>query len=156
MSEGRTNNSREAWRAFLKGNVQLIERLDQELQQRSNLSLTDFEILSMLDAAPDDRLRMSELASQVLVSRSRLTYRVDRLVEVELVVREECEDDRRGMWAIITDKGRAALEGARVGHEAAVETWFFDLMSDEEIDVVHQVMQRVSDKLGRHRNRHPG
>ena len=95
MSEGRTNNSREAWRAFLKGNVQLIERLDQELQQRSNLSLTDFEILSMLDAAPDDRLRMSELASQVLVSRSRLTYRVDRLVEVELVVREECEDERR-------------------------------------------------------------
>jgi DNA-binding MarR family transcriptional regulator len=145
-----------AWRPFLTGTLQLIERLDQELQQRSNLSLTDFEILSMLDTATDDRLRMSELANQVLVSRSRLTYRVDRLVEVDFVVREECEDDRRGMWAIITEAGRAALEEARVDHEAAIDTWFFDLMSGEEMAVVQQVMQRVGDKLSRNRHRNHG
>ena len=58
-----------------------MERLDQKLQQRSHLSLTDYEILSVLSTAPERRLRMSDLARQVLVSRSRLTYRVDRLVE---------------------------------------------------------------------------
>jgi DNA-binding MarR family transcriptional regulator len=130
-----------------------MERLDQELQQRTSLSLTDFDILSMLIVAPESRLRMSELADRVLVSRSRLTYRVDRLVEVDFVVREECEDDRRGMWAIITDRGRTALEEARVGHEAAIATWFFDLMTDEEMAVVHEVMSRVSGKLSRNRHR---
>ena len=58
---------------------------------------------------------MSELAEQVFVSRSRLTYRVDRLTEVGFVVREECQDDRRGLWAILTETGRQAVDGRRRG-----------------------------------------
>lgn len=137
-----------AWRTYLSANVRLIERLDQELQQRSNINITDYEILSVLSEAPDRRLRMSELAREVLVSRSRLTYRVDRLAEVDFVVREECEDDRRGLWAILTDVGHDALERARAGHHSDIRSCFFDLMSDDEVDALSGVMSRVDDKLG--------
>lgn len=144
-----TGQEQEAWRTFLSANVQLMERLDQELQQRSSINLTDFEILSVLSATPGHRLRMSDLAREVLVSRSRLTYRVDRLAEVEFVMREECEDDRRGLWAILTDKGTAALNEARGPHNTDVRSWFFDLMSEEELMVVHSVMARIDDKVGK-------
>ncbi len=137
----------ELWRIFLSANVQLMDRLDHELQQRSNLNLTDFEILSVLSEAQDRRLRMSDLARQVLVSRSRLTYRVDRLAEVDFVSREECEDDRRGLWAILTPVGEGALESAKDGHYRDIENWFFDLMDDDEIQVMARIMSRVDDRL---------
>ena len=132
-----------------------MERLDQELQQRSHLNLTDYEILSVLSESPDRRLRMSDLARQVLVSRSRLTYRVDRLAEVNFVTREECEDDRRGLWAILTDDGAAALAGAKAGHDRDIRNWFFDLMNEEELSTLTNVMSRIEAKLSNNRSR-PG
>lgn len=130
-----------------------MERLDHELQQRSNLNLTDFEILSVLSEAPERRLRMSDLARQVLVSRSRLTYRVDRLAEVSFVNREECEDDRRGLWAILTQTGHEALESAKAGHYMDIDTWFFDLIDLDEMPVFERVMSRIDDKLSNNRQR---
>lgn len=142
-----TTRHKATWRTFLSANVQLMERLDQKLQQRSQLSLTDYEILSVLSDSPDRRLRMSDLARQVLVSRSRLTYRVDRLAGVDFVAREECEDDRRGLWAILTDVGEEALSRARPGHETDIRTWFFDLMDEEDRATIERTMARVDEKL---------
>lgn len=144
-----TGREQEAWRTFLSANVQLMERLDQELQQRSNINLTDYEILSVLSATSGRRLRMSDLAREVLVSRSRLTYRVDRLAEVNFVTREECEDDRRGLWAILTEQGAQALEDASPPHNNDVRNWFFDLMSEEELVTMHSVMARIDDKVSK-------
>jgi DNA-binding MarR family transcriptional regulator len=147
MRERLSEAERQIWRAFLSANVQLMERLDHELQQRSQLSLTDFEILSELADAPDQRLRMSELAERVLVSRSRLTYRVDRLVNVDYLTREECEDDRRGLFAILTPTGAAALDTAARGHAVDIRTWFFDAVEDDELEVLGRIMTRMDDKL---------
>ena len=147
MDEGLTDLEERTWRAFMSANVQLLERLDHELQQRAHVSLTDYEILSELADAPGRRMRMSELAQRVLVSRSRLTYRVDRLAEVDYVSREECEDDRRGLYAILTDEGAAVLTAATEGHVTDVRTWFFDLIDTEELGVMHRVMARMDAKL---------
>lgn len=154
MHEDQDDERRDrAWRVFLSANVQLMERLDQELQQRSHLNLTDYEILSVLSGAPERRLRMSDLARQVLVSRSRLTYRVDRLAEVNFVTREECEDDRRGLWAILTEAGADALAGAKAEHDRDINNWFFDLMSEEELTTLSSVMSRIEAKLTNNRHR---
>ncbi len=142
-----TEAEQATWRVVLSANTQLLERLDHELQQRSQLSLTDYEILSELHAAPRTRLRMSELAERVLVSRSRLTYRVDRLVGVGYLAREECADDRRGLFAILTPAGADALESATPGHVADIRGWFIDLVDEEELDVIHRVFNRMDQKL---------
>ena len=124
-----------------------MERLDHELQQRSQLSLTDYEILAALLDAPDQRLRMSELADRVIVSRSRLTYRVDRLVANDYVARVECEDDRRGLFAHLTPAGASALAAAAPGHDSDIQTWFLDLLDDREIVMIESIMNRVDEKL---------
>lgn len=147
MDEGLSDIEQKTWRAFLSANVQLLEKLDHELQQRSHLSLTDFEILSVLAESDEQRLRMSELAERVLVSRSRLTYRVDRLAEVDYVTREECEDDRRGLFAILTPTGAEALKAAAPGYHADVRTWFFEVIDLDELAVVERVMSRMDEKL---------
>lgn len=135
-----------AWQLFLTVSMQLSDRLDHELQQQHELALIDYEIFSRLAEASDDRLRMSELATRAMVSRSRLTYRVDRLVDVGLVRREECEDDRRGMWAIMTEAGREIYERAKPDHESSIDAWFFDHLTPEELASLTTVLARVAAK----------
>ncbi|MDH3294812.1 MAG: MarR family transcriptional regulator [Acidimicrobiia bacterium] len=137
----------EVWRALLAVATRGLERIDQQLQKRSSMTLTDYEIMSALSRAEDDRLRMSELAEQVYVSRSRLTYRVDRLAEVGFVVREECQDDRRGLWAILTSAGRETVKSATDGHHRDLHQLFFDHLTEDEIPILASVLATIVEKL---------
>lgn len=145
--EGWDSERRRLWDEFSSTWTRLADRLDDQLQQHHDLALIDYQILSALVTAPDRRLRMSELAAHVLVSRSRLTYRIDRLVGVGFVAREECEDDRRGMWAIIDEPGEAAYRHAQLAHEAAIDSLFFDQISDDERTTLSEMLGRVAQKL---------
>ncbi len=111
------------------------------------MTLTDYEILLALANADNTRLRMSELADEVFVSRSRLTYRVDRLAEVGFVTREECEDDRRGLWAILTDKGFESLAAATPQHHGEIRRLLFEAMDEGDIDVFESVLNTVHHRL---------
>jgi len=136
-----------AWRAFLSVASRAIEQIDQAMQKQANMTLTDYEILLALSEADELRLRMSELAARVFVSRSRLTCRVDRLTEVGFVTREECEDDRRGLWAIVTDKGRTALAEATPGHHADIRRLLFRVLDDGDLGAFEAVLRSISEQL---------
>src|SRR5262245_20848548 len=102
-----------AWRGFLRVHSALVRELDRELESQHGLPLTQFEVLVHLNNAPDHRLRMSELASTVLLSQSGVTRLVDRLERDGLVVREPCPNDRRGLRGSITDGGMLRLAATR-------------------------------------------
>ena len=58
----------------------------------------------MLANAPDERMRMAELAESVLLSPSGITRLVDRLVSDGLVAKSRCAADRRGWYAVLTPR----------------------------------------------------
>ena len=68
-----------AWLAFLEVSHRLDRVIEQQLRQDAGLSHAQYEILSRLASAPAGRLRMSELADVIIVSRSGLTYQVTQL-----------------------------------------------------------------------------
>ncbi len=136
-----------AWRAYLDANRLLWERLDRDLDERSGLSVSDYEIFVRLSEAPDRTLRMSQLAEQVVHSRSRLTHAVGRLERAGLLVREDCPDDRRGVLCRLTDAGFAALEAAAPVHVTGVREHLFDQMDAEDVAVLGAVMDRVRTRL---------
>jgi DNA-binding MarR family transcriptional regulator len=112
-----------AWRTMLRFSVLMLDRLDSELRTAHGIGLADYEILVQLSEAPGRALRMSELANLALVSRSRLTHRVDRLASAGLVTREPCPTDRRGMFAVLSDDGMRLLEEAAPTHVAGVRRY---------------------------------
>ena len=118
-----------AWRGFLQVHSDLTHQLDAELQAEHDLPLTSYEVLLFLNDAPEGRLRMSELADRVLLSRSGLTRLVDRLEKRKLVGREACPDDARGFFAVITDAGRDTFAASRRTHLAGVRRLFLDRLS---------------------------
>jgi DNA-binding MarR family transcriptional regulator len=138
-----TPDEQQSWRAFLRGSRLLLDRLDADLVEASGLTLADYEILARLSEAPRGGLRMSELADLALVSRSRLTYRVDRLVAEGLVDRRPCPSDRRGSLAVLTAAGRRRLERAVPIHVDGVLTYLIEGCSGRDLAAIGRVFGAV-------------
>jgi len=122
-----------AWRGLLRVHSALVKAFDAELLAEYDLPLTSYEVLINLQAAPDHRRRMAELADGVLLSRSGMTRLVDRLEQHQLLERDLCTDDGRGCFAVLTDKGAELLAGARPTHLDGVRQRFLDHFDDAEL-----------------------
>ncbi|NBR94300.1 MAG: MarR family transcriptional regulator [Actinobacteria bacterium] len=100
-----TKDELEAWRSYISTTRALTTALDIDLGE-FGISLADFELLDGLANAPESRMRMSELAEIALVSRSRLSHRMKVLEEQGWVARARCSEDKRGLFAVLTPKGK--------------------------------------------------
>lgn len=135
------------WRSFLTVNSLLQERLDRDLRRRNGLTLVEYAILVHLSEAEGGRMRMRTLAETVLVSKSRLSHQVARLEQDGYVRREDCVEDRRGFWAVLTDKGAAVLRAAAPGHVAQVRTYLFDRLTEEQTAQLREIMAVLENGL---------
>ena len=131
------------WAAFLRAHARVVRELERELQAEQRMALTDYDVLVQLAAAEDRRLRMSELADRLLLSRSGVTRLVDRLVAQGLVEREICDTDRRGQWAALTDAGLDRLRAAAPTHLRGVGEHFLDRMSPDELASMQAILARL-------------
>jgi DNA-binding MarR family transcriptional regulator len=136
-----------SWRAFLVGTTLLMDRLDRDLREQHRLSLPEYEILVRLAEADGHRMRMAMLADSVSHSRSRVTHTVSRMETAGLVVRDACVSDGRGVEAVLTDQGRAALESAAPTHVAGVRQFLVDLVDEDDFEAVGRVFDAVTDRL---------
>jgi DNA-binding MarR family transcriptional regulator len=132
-----------AWRGLLRVHASLSKALDNQLDREHGLPLTSYEVLKYLADAEGEKMRMCDLASSVILSRSGLTRLVDRLERDGLLVRESCASDARGQFAKLTPAGHEKLAAARVTHLAGVRSLFLEHLTPEELDVLGAVWDRV-------------
>ena len=128
-----------AWRNFIEATSLLMDALDRQLQRDAGIPHGYFEILVRLSEADQRTMRMSELADATRSSRSRLSHAVARLEERGWIEREDCETDRRGQLARLTDVGFAALESAAPSHVEAVREHVIDRLTPEQIDQLAEI-----------------
>ncbi len=113
-----------AWRGLLEVHARTTQELDAQMHAEHGLSLSAYEVLMFLDDAPEHRLRMSEIAERVLLSRSGCTRLVDRLAEQGYVTRCAASTDGRGLNAQLTDAGLAKVAAARATHRDGIREFF--------------------------------
>ena len=123
-----------AWRAFLLTYSKVVPTLDAELSRAEGMNLSQFEVLLWLARGPKVGLRMSELASRVVLSPSGVTRAVDQLERKGLVERCVFEGDRRGQLATLTTAGRAALRKASAVHMRGVRKHFLEHLDRKELE----------------------
>ncbi|HEY6608719.1 MAG TPA: MarR family transcriptional regulator [Candidatus Limnocylindria bacterium] len=133
-----------AWRSFLRAHARVVRSLESELVDEQGMALTDYDVLVQLAAAPERRLRMSELADGLLLSRSGATRLVDRLVGEGLVERVVCETDRRGQWASLTDTGHQRLRRATPTHLRGVAQHFLDHLGPEDLAGLERMLEPIA------------
>jgi DNA-binding MarR family transcriptional regulator len=133
-----------AWRGLLRVHAGMTKALDAELVREHGLPLSSYEVLLFLADSPQGRMRMSELADGVLLSRSGLTRLVDRMERGGLLRRRRCEDDQRGWFAEITDDGRALFQRARKTHLDGVRERFLSHLSRDEQRTLASLWEKIS------------
>jgi DNA-binding MarR family transcriptional regulator len=145
------DDQQRVWQSYLHLNQHLYAALEERLMRDGGVSGTDYKVLVPLSEAPDGLLRARELATEIGWDRSRLSHHLSRMEKRGLVVREECEEDGRGLMVRLTAGGRRVIEGAAPEHAEHVHRLFFDLMSKEELETLGAVFDRLLGNLTRPR-----
>jgi len=120
--------------------------MESDLAQH-DLSMSDYEILVLLSEATNRELRMSELAQSALISKSRLSHRIKAMEKAGLVSRRVCLEDKRGSYAVMTDKGWKAITKAAPDHVESIRGRFLDHLTTKDQEEIARIFERVSEKL---------
>ncbi|WP_280701152.1 MarR family transcriptional regulator [Kitasatospora sp. GP82] len=134
------------WRAHLEVSRLLDYQLGRELQPH-NLASNDYEILVVLSESPDRRMRMTDLATATLQSKSRLSHQITRMENAGLVLRQDCPGDRRGLYAHLTEQGWETMQKVAPDHVRSVRHHFIDRFTPEQIDAMYAALAPVAEHL---------
>jgi DNA-binding MarR family transcriptional regulator len=132
----------DAWDALLQAHATLMRRLESDLERETGLALADFDVLAQL-ARAGGQLRMTDLATRALISRSGMTRRVSRLVKEGLVRRADADADGRGVVVTLTGAGVARLKETAPTHARGISNLFVAKLDDEELAMLERALAKV-------------
>ncbi|MFI1017415.1 MarR family winged helix-turn-helix transcriptional regulator [Streptomyces sp. NPDC020965] len=141
------DDEQRVWRAYLHATRLFDDHLDRQLQRDAGMPHIYYGLLVQLAQAPRRRMRMTQLAIDAKITRSRLSHAVSRLEKHGWVRREDCPSDKRGQNAILTEEGYEVLRRTAPGHVEAVRQAMFDRLSTEQVAQLGEIMQIVAEGL---------
>jgi DNA-binding MarR family transcriptional regulator len=146
MAKNRPETARSAWPLLITAHARLIERMEEDLAAAGLPELAWYDVLWALERA-DGRLRLHELAREVVLSRSNLTRLVDRMEDAGLVRREPAEEDRRGYFAVITPRGLGMRRKMWPIYSRAIEAHFDRHLTQSEQQTLGAAFRRLLDAM---------
>lgn len=133
----------EAWELILRTHAALVPELDRQVEEASGLPLSWYDVLLELNRAPGRRLRMTDLAERVVLSRTRVSRIVGSMADAGLVQQHPDPNDGRGTLATLTPEGRAALRKAAPTYLAGIETLFSSRITAAESRTIVTALRKV-------------
>ena len=132
-----------AWRAVLNVHASVVGRVEAALADAGLPPLAWYDVLWAVRRAPEQRVRMAELADSVTLSRGGLTKLVDRLEAAGLLRRQPVEDDGRGLYAVLTDAGEELLRRMWPVYSSVLREAFVGSISPDEAALIAAGLERA-------------
>jgi DNA-binding MarR family transcriptional regulator len=136
------------WALFLRTHAVVIERIEARLRDAKLPELAWYDVLWALESSGGGRLRMHELAERMVISRSNLTRLADRLESAGLLARDRDPADRRGAFAVLTDKGQDMRQKMWPVYRRAIEEYFTGHLARREEQMLERSFARILDEVG--------
>jgi DNA-binding MarR family transcriptional regulator len=133
----------DAWGALARTHAAVTQRLQEALAQGDFPPLPWYEVLEAVSEAPDQRMRMGDLAEVLVITRGGLTKLVDRLIKAGLLERTFCETDRRVSYATLLPAGAALLAEMRPVVTAELAAAFSANLTDRQAEELRGTLERV-------------
>jgi DNA-binding MarR family transcriptional regulator len=133
----------EAWGALTRTHAAIVGRLQEALAASDFPPLPWYEVLATVADAPEQRMKMGDLAEAMVITRGGLTKLVDRLIKAGLMERTFCETDRRVSYATMLPAGSDLLEEMRPIVVAELKTAFAANLSDSQADALRGMLEQV-------------
>jgi DNA-binding MarR family transcriptional regulator len=133
----------DAWMAYVAA-THLLERRVEEQLKASGLTHAQYKSLAKLSASAGQRLRMTEFARRVVVSKSGLTYQIGQLEKRGLVERTTHPSDDRSVLAVFTEEGIRCLERTAPGHVDVVRIFLIDRLTPDELQTMTRIMTKAA------------
>jgi DNA-binding MarR family transcriptional regulator len=137
-----------AWRSFITTTGDLLRAIENELEP-FDLDMGDYQLLAMLSEAPEQRLRMCDLADALRLTRGGLTRRMEGVVKKKLVSRVQSSEDGRVAFAQMTAKGVATLNAVAPEHVETVRRLMIDLLTPAEVKAVGTAFSKIRKNLAK-------
>lgn len=136
----------DAWGALTRTHAAVAQRLQDALAQAEFPPLAWYEVLEVVAEAPEERMKMGDLAEALVITRGGLTKLVDRLVKAGLLERTFCQTDRRVSYATLCAAGRELLAEMRPVLTAELEAAFSAKLSARQAEQLRDTLEllRVS------------
>lgn len=141
--EALTDEEWRAWRAFLAARANITQNVEADLADATDLSHGELDVLHHL-VENNGTMRMSRLADLVHASRSGLTRRIDRMAKQGWLERRSAPEDKRGAYAVLTDKGEAAYIKTFPLHVSSLRTHVFADVSEDELPALTAVLEKLA------------
>lgn len=122
----------------------LRDQLGRELEEERGIPLSWYEVMLLLNNTPDGRMRITDLAHALVLSKSGLSQLVSRMQAEGLLCREAYTADRRGVFATLTDRGRRVFRRAAVIHLRGIEEHFASHLSLEDARMLQVILAKVA------------
>lgn len=132
-----------AWKAVLNAHASVVARVEEALAEADLPPLTWYDVLWAVRRAPGRRVRMSELADSLTLSRGGLTKLADRLEDAGLLRREPAEDDGRGFYAVLTEGGEEMLRRMWPVYARVLRETFVGAITADEAAVIADGLDRA-------------
>ena len=135
----------DAWGALTRTHAAIVQRLQEMLASADFPPLPWYEVLAAVSEAPDQRMKMGDLAEALVITRGGLTKLVDRLVKAGLLERTFCETDRRVSYATLCPAGTDLLEEMRPVVIAELDVAFAAKLTAAEANTLREALDRIRD-----------
>jgi DNA-binding MarR family transcriptional regulator len=129
---------------FIEAYSSVMEHLERELAEATDLSTPEFGVLLRLARTPGHHLRMTDLAAGAGLSTSGMTRLVDRLETAGYVERAACTSDRRGLEAVLTTKGRKLVDRVVPAHIESIQRHLVEPL-DGDTTALERAMRALRD-----------
>jgi DNA-binding MarR family transcriptional regulator len=138
----------QAWRNVARFLSVASRLLDEDLQRRANISLTEYAVLAHLSEAKTGHLRVSKLADLADLSESRMTRLVEDLAKRGIVTKTRNQEDARGIDVEITEAGLNRVRDAYPIHLASVRQRIMNKVDPRALSRFGDVMEEIVRAMG--------
>ncbi|MGH7801643.1 MAG: MarR family winged helix-turn-helix transcriptional regulator [Thermodesulfobacteriota bacterium] len=143
MRKKLTNIETEAWVGLVKSQQLLLDKVEAELKRHGLPPLSWYDVLLELDLKSAGKLRFNEIRKRVLLRKYNVTRLLYRLEGKGFVRRETCSEDGRGIYAVITKKGRDLRRRMWPVYREVVRKHFLSHFNANEINQLAEFLRRV-------------